>query len=203
MPRESEERPDLIFLERTRRLDDDRLSLLPRLVPRTLLLPESSKSLRKELQESILRTDSESSESSLDSHSMAGKAWMLSSKLRANSPHDSFESTLSLLPRLDPLTPVVLFCSTSKACVAGEYPLNIVAAILLAFSTWDGCVKEVSLKQREKIWQWWFGDRQQSQSRLNEAAYCTDLPPSRFSAALWIGYLSDWGRYKNKDHINE
>lgn len=137
MPRARDERSDLIFLERTRRLDDDRLSVRPRLLPRWQLLPESSKSLRKELQESMLLTDSESSESSFESHSIAGKAWTLSSKLSANSPHANLESSLAFLPSLDPLATMALFCSTSKACVAGEYPLNIVSAIVAAIFSYN------------------------------------------------------------------
>mmetsp|Transcript_7132 Transcript_7132/g.16121 ORF Transcript_7132/g.16121 Transcript_7132/m.16121 type:complete len:101 (-) Transcript_7132:252-554(-) len=73
MPLASEERSDLIFLERTSRLE-----VLE--VHRSLLPNEQSKSAKTELQESMLRTELESeSESSFRSHSITGKAFTSSS----------------------------------------------------------------------------------------------------------------------------
>jgi hypothetical protein len=134
----SDARPDLIFLERTRRrCDDDGDDVVFDIF--RLLLPNvsdgSAKSDdRNESQESILFTDSESDSLSLLSHSITGKALtllllkvVLSLKVRPKNSQEREESTL--LPILT--ASLVLYCSSSNACVAGDEIVGTIFAYSL------------------------------------------------------------------------
>ena len=126
MLRASDERSDLIFLERMSRRDEV-LGLHRSLLPSEL---SESKSVNTGFQESMLRTELESgreSEYSVESHSITGKALTLSSKLRLKNLKDNFESMLPCRASFDI---VVWWCWSSNAFVAGDV---IVGSILMLF----------------------------------------------------------------------
>ena len=131
-----DERSDLIFLERTRR----RCWLRPRF-PREVL---SSNSVKKDIQESELLSESES-EPSLEVHSMIGKesTSSSSSKVMSLSRHASPDAFDSKTARLPALAIVIRRCASSNAAVAGKELkqsslLSILAAIVAAVMTREG-----------------------------------------------------------------
>lgn len=118
----SEARSLLIFLERTSRRDEV-LGL-----HRPLLPSEQSVSVNSEFQDSMLRTELESereSESSLESHSITGKASTLLSKFRLKNSYDSFVSMFSRRAPFD----MVLCCCSSNAFVAGHMIVDTILII--------------------------------------------------------------------------
>lgn len=121
-PRAREDRFDLILRERTRRPE--------RSSDRTRLPNEFMESLwvNNELQESRLLTDSES-DSSHESHSMAGNSFCFSSISNAIEENTE-EMLMPKLARLASRATMSFRCFCSRACVAGHITMLVEVLIV-------------------------------------------------------------------------